>query len=73
LHFRNPAEIRARYEKLGVKHGDKVVAYCGSGINACQTVFALTLAGYENVLLYEGSWSDWSRDDNLPVATGVNP
>lgn len=73
LRFRAPDEIRARFENLGVARDDKVVAYCGSGINACQTVFALTLAGFERSLLYEGSWSDWSRDDILPVATGANP
>lgn len=73
LRFLSPDEIRVRFEKLGAHPGDPVVAYCGSGINACQTVFALTLAGFQNVLLYEGSWSDWSRDDNLPVMTGPNP
>lgn len=73
LRFRTPDEIRARFEKLGMAREDKIVAYCGSGVNACQAVFALTLAGFENPLLYEGSWSDWSRDDNLPVATGANP
>ncbi len=73
LRFRTPDEIRARFEKLGIARNDQVVAYCGSGVNACQAVFALTLAGFENPLLYEGSWSDWSRDDNLPVATGAKP
>lgn len=71
--FLSPEEIRARFEKLGAKRDDQLVAYCGSGINACQTVFALMLASFEHVLLYEGSWSDWSRDENLPVATGANP
>lgn len=73
LRFRAPDEIRARFENFGVTRDDKIVAYCGSGVNACQTVFALTLAGFEQPLLYEGSWSDWSRDSNLPVATGDKP
>ncbi len=73
LRFLSPEEIRARFEKLGAHSRDTIVTYCGSGVNACQTIFALTLAGFENVLLYEGSWSDWSRDNNLPVMTGPNP
>ncbi len=71
--FRRPEEIRARFEKLGAKENQPVVAYCGSGINASQTVFALALAGFKHPLLYEGSWSDWSRDKNLPAAVGSNP
>lgn len=73
MRFLEPEKIRARFESLGARKTSKVVAYCGSGINACQAVFALTLAGFEHVTLYEGSWSDWSRDADLPAATGANP
>ncbi len=71
--FRAPAELRARFAALGAERAASIVPYCGSGINACAGVFALNLAGFENVLLYEGSWSDWSRDPSLPVATGAEP
>lgn len=70
--YRTPAELRARYDALGADKAEHIAAYCGSGVNACQAVFAMTLAGYPNVLLYEGSWSDWSRSD-LPAAVGENP
>ena len=67
LRFLSAEELRGRYEKLGVGKAERIVTYCGSGINACQTVFALTLAGFTNARLYEGSWSDWSRDASLPI------
>jgi thiosulfate/3-mercaptopyruvate sulfurtransferase len=70
--YRSPAELRALYAALGADEAERIAAYCGSGVNACQAVFALTLAGYPNVLLYEGSWSDWSRSE-LPAAVGENP
>jgi thiosulfate/3-mercaptopyruvate sulfurtransferase len=73
MRFLSPAELRARFDGLGASQANQIVAYCGSGINACQSVFALNLAGLDNALLYEGSWSDWSRDNNLPAATGPNP
>lgn len=73
MRFLSPTDLRARFDQLGARHADKIVAYCGSGVNASQAVFALYLAGYDHALLYEGSWSDWSRDNNLPVATGENP
>jgi len=47
-----------------------VVAYCGSGVTACHDLLALALAGREDALLYEGSWSDWAKDRSLPAALG---
>jgi thiosulfate/3-mercaptopyruvate sulfurtransferase len=52
--------------------GGEVVAYCGSGVNACHTILAMVVAGLPPPLLYAGSWSDWSSTD-LPVATGPAP
>jgi thiosulfate/3-mercaptopyruvate sulfurtransferase len=39
-------------------------------VTACHDVLALVLAGRDDALLYEGSWSDWARDPALPLATG---
>lgn len=69
----DPAALRARFESLGAGKAERIVSYCGSGVNACQNVFALTLAGFDNALLYEGSWSDWSSDPNAPLAVGDKP
>jgi len=69
LRFRPPAELRELYTAAG---GREVIAYCGSGVNAAIDLLAMTLAGIEGARLYEGSWSDWSRQD-LPVATGEEP
>jgi thiosulfate/3-mercaptopyruvate sulfurtransferase len=57
---------------MGADRAEKIVCYCGSGVNACQTVFAMNLAGF-TALLYEGSWSDWSSNPERPAATGPNP
>ncbi len=66
-------ELRRRFEELGAKEGTTIVSYCGSGVNACQSIFALHLAGFKDTLLYEGSWSDWSSTPGRPVATGAAP
>jgi thiosulfate/3-mercaptopyruvate sulfurtransferase len=68
--FRDPGELARRYTALGVVPGATVVAYCGSGVTACHDLLALALAGREDALLYEGSWSDWARDPSLPAALG---
>jgi len=64
-------EQKARFEHLPGLAADKdkeVIVYCGSGVTACPNVLALTEAGYRNVKLYLGSWSDWSSYEDNPVA-----
>lgn len=69
--FKSPQELRAQFETLGVDRAARVVCYCGSGVTAAHNLFALRLAGRDDALLYEGSWSDWSSDPDRPVATGA--
>lgn len=68
--FLDANRLRQQFDQLGANRAEKIIAYCGSGVNACQNIFALELAGYKNALLYEGSWSDWSKNPNLPAAVG---
>jgi thiosulfate/3-mercaptopyruvate sulfurtransferase len=70
--FKSKQELRERFHELGVEGGERVVVYCGSGVNACHNLLALELAGIKDARLYAGSWSDWSSRD-APVATGPNP
>lgn len=70
--FLSPAELRRKYQALGVTDETTVMVYCGSGVTSCHNILALGLAGFR-AQLYEGSWSDWSRDPSLPVATGAEP
>ncbi len=49
---------------------DEIIVYCGSGVTACPNVIALERAGYSNVRLYAGSWSDWISYKDNPIATG---
>lgn len=62
------AEIVQQFTKLNRER--TTVAYCGSGVSACQVIFSMELAGHSGVLLYEGSWSDWSAAPDSPIATG---
>ena len=66
-----PASTLAdRYRSLGALQAKQIVCYCGSGVTACHDVLALAIAGREDALLYEGSWSDWAADPALPAAIG---
>ncbi|MFJ4623246.1 rhodanese-like domain-containing protein [Streptomyces sp. NPDC088812] len=47
-----------------------VVVYCGGGISATLAALGLTLAGVEDVRVYDGSLEEWTADRTLPVLTG---
>lgn len=67
--FLEPDALRARF---GLAPDVEVGAYCGSGVTAAHTVFALRLAGVD-AALYPGSWSQWAHHADRPVATGPTP
>jgi thiosulfate/3-mercaptopyruvate sulfurtransferase len=60
--FLSGAELRRRYEALGVRTGRDAIASCGSGLTATHDILAMDLAGLEGGRLYEGSWSGWIAD-----------
>jgi thiosulfate/3-mercaptopyruvate sulfurtransferase len=64
--FRPRDLLRREFERLGVRDGVEIGAYCGSGVTAAQEVLALELAGFE-AGLYAGSWSEWVTDPKRPV------
>jgi thiosulfate/3-mercaptopyruvate sulfurtransferase len=66
--FRPPAELATRFPE-----GDNVVCYCGSGVTAAHNVLAMRVAGLPEPLLYPGSWSEWIRSSERPVATASDP
>jgi thiosulfate/3-mercaptopyruvate sulfurtransferase len=65
--------LAARYRAAGVDAHDHVIVYCGSGVTACHAALAIERAGLPPARLYAGSWSQWSADDQRPIATGHNP
>jgi thiosulfate/3-mercaptopyruvate sulfurtransferase len=70
--FLPPDELRRRFEALGITDDVEVGVYCGSGVTAAHEVAALELAGFR-AALYPGSFSEWSSNPLLPVATGPGP
>jgi len=67
-----PERLRARFAQAGVTPGTPVVSYCGSGVTACHNLLAMERAGLGPGRLFPGSWSQWSRDPDRPVATGAD-
>jgi thiosulfate/3-mercaptopyruvate sulfurtransferase len=67
-----PDELAARLADRGVGLDRPVVVSCGSGVTATQLALAMRVAGLPDPILYEGSYSDWSRS-GLAVVTGDDP
>jgi len=62
-----PESIRSLAGGAGLEPGQRVITYCGVGISASLGLFALHLAGYHNVALYDASWEEWGTDRTFPV------
>ncbi|MEM9743213.1 MAG: sulfurtransferase [Pseudomonadota bacterium] len=64
-HFRTPAALAEEFRDWP----DNPVLYCGSGVTAAHNALAWVHACRGEPVLYPGSWSDWIRDPQHPVAT----
>ncbi len=69
--FKTPDEIMAEAHTVGIKPSTPVYLYCFKGARASNTLVALREAGVRDVRMYFGSWNEWSRDESLPIETGM--
>lgn len=58
-HLKSYDEIKAMFDKAGVKPGDTIIGYCHVGQQATAMLFAARTLGHD-VLLYDGSFEDWN-------------
>lgn len=67
-------DIRALLARREVTPNDEIIVTCSTGREASlQYVVLKHVLGYPNVRLYEGSWTEYSAQPDLPVATGRDP
>jgi len=65
-----PADhLRKIFDEVQVNDAERLITYCGGGIASSNTAFTLTLLGYENVAVYDGSMLEWGNDASLPMVT----
>lgn len=71
-HFKAPEELKKEFDALLQGHDPaSVVHQCGSGVYATFNLLATEIAGYPPAPIYAGSFSEWCRTPDLPVATGA--
>jgi thiosulfate/3-mercaptopyruvate sulfurtransferase len=65
-------EIRQLLAQRNVRPSDNIIVTCSTGREATLQYLVLKhLLGYPNVRVYEGSWTEYSSQPDLPVETGA--
>ena len=66
----SPEQIKKVFEDAGYDPDRPVIASCGSGVSAAVLWLALEAIGKQPEALYDGSWSEWGTNPDMPKATG---
>lgn len=66
-YWKNVQQLEEHFSSLDKQK--EIIVSCGSGVSACPNIIGLLLAGYENVKLYPGGYSDWISYEGNNVNT----
>ena len=61
-------QLRARLDELGLTPDKDIVTHCQTHHRSSLTWLAMKILGYPSVKGYHGSWGEWGKRDDLPVA-----
>ena len=67
--FRNIKELLKLFSDKKIDKHYKIINYCGGGIAASLEAFILYQLGFENIMIYDNSLSEWAIDEDLPIET----
>ena len=68
--LKQASELELLFKNAGIDLKRPIATTCGSGVTASILSLALAVLGHRHVAVYDGSWSEWGADENLPIGTG---
>ena len=67
--FKTASQLQQLYSDAGVTADRLIIPYCAIGARSAHTWFILKyLLGYAQVKNYDGSWNEWSKLEDAPIA-----
>ncbi len=67
--LKSPEALYLMFKQAGFAPGSEIITYCRTGGQASHSYFMAKYLGYKT-RLYDGSFSEWSREPNNPVTSG---
>ncbi len=62
-------ELASKIEAAGIDLTSPIGTSCGSGVTACCLALAFAKLGKWDTAVYDGSWSEWGSQADLPIET----
>ncbi|MDY7393814.1 sulfurtransferase [Aureibaculum sp. 2210JD6-5] len=60
-------DLTRKFDSLITGRKPQIIFSCGSGITACILALGAEVAGYKNLAVYDGSWTEWGSLHELPI------
>lgn len=71
--MRSREEIAQVFAEKNIDLSRPIACTCGSGVTACVVALALHDIGHTDAAVYDGSWSEWGANADLPKKQGYTP
>ncbi|WP_375235729.1 sulfurtransferase [Winogradskyella sp.] len=66
--LKSEEELKSVFETLA-NNKKRFVFSCGSGITACNLALGASVVGYKNLVVYDGSWTEYGTLTPIPMQT----